>query len=63
MSYPISSMVRDYRPEGGYEHVSKTAIVPHGLSVILTAPAVFKVLYVCMYVCMYVFASDNSEYP
>eukprot|EP01036_Dinobryon_divergens_P027387 gene27387-36155_t len=32
MSYPISSMVRDYRPEGGYEHVSKTAIVPHGLS-------------------------------
>ena len=43
MSYPISSMVRDYRPREGYEHVSKAAIVPHGLSVILTAPAVFKV--------------------
>ena len=45
MSYPISSMVRDYRPQEGYEHVSKAAIVPHGLSVILTAPAVFKVLH------------------
>ena len=43
MSYPISSMIQDYRPEKGYENVSKTAIVPHGLSVILTAPAVFKV--------------------
>jgi len=42
MSYPISSLVRDYRPSSGYEHSSKPAIVPHGLSVILTAPSVFK---------------------
>ena len=43
MSYPISSLVRGYRPLSGYDHASKEAIVPHGLSVILTAPAVFKV--------------------
>ncbi|MBK8506040.1 MAG: iron-containing alcohol dehydrogenase [Saprospiraceae bacterium] len=39
MSYPVSGMVRNYRPEG-----LKTdyAIVPHGMSVILNAPAVFR---------------------
>ncbi len=44
MSYPISSNVRSYRPASGYrsEAISKPAIVPHGLSVIMTAPAVFK---------------------
>lgn len=42
MSYPVSGMVRDYKPEG-YEpaHV-QPAIVPHGTSVILNAPAVFR---------------------
>ena len=55
MSYPISSMVRDYRPREGYEHVSKTAIVPHGLSVILTAPAVFKVTLSALLMLLYPF--------
>ncbi len=39
MSYPVSGMVRDYRPDGyDVDH----AIVPHGTSVILNAPAVFR---------------------
>lgn len=39
MSYPVSGLVRNYRPEG-YE--VDHAIVPHGMSVILHAPAVFR---------------------
>lgn len=39
MSYPVSGMVRDYRPEG-YE--TDHAIVPHGMAVVLNAPAVFR---------------------
>ena len=39
MSYPISGMVRDFRPEGfAVDH----PLVPHGMSVILNAPAVFR---------------------
>ena len=39
MSYPVSGMVRDYAPEGyPLEH----PIVPHGMSVALNAPAVFR---------------------
>ncbi len=39
MSYPVSGMVRNYKPEGlNLDH----AIVPHGMSVILNAPAVFR---------------------
>ena len=39
MSYPVSGMVRDFRPAGyGTQH----ALVPHGMSVILNAPAVFR---------------------
>jgi len=39
MSYPVSGMVRDFRPEGfRVDH----PIVPHGMSVILNAPAVFR---------------------
>ncbi|MGD9645950.1 MAG: hydroxyacid-oxoacid transhydrogenase [Pirellulales bacterium] len=39
MSYPISGLVRSYRPPG-YE--VDHAMVPHGVSVILSAPAVFR---------------------
>ena len=39
MSYPVSGLVRDFRPEG-YE--VDHAIVPHGMSVILNAPSVFR---------------------
>lgn len=39
MSYPVSGAVRDYRPEGyNVDH----PIIPHGMSVILNAPAVFR---------------------
>jgi hydroxyacid-oxoacid transhydrogenase len=39
MSYPVSGLVRDFRP-GGYavDH----SLVPHGISVILNAPAVYR---------------------
>jgi hydroxyacid-oxoacid transhydrogenase len=39
MSYPVSGMVRGFQPVGyGADH----PIVPHGMSVILNAPAVFR---------------------
>jgi hydroxyacid-oxoacid transhydrogenase len=40
MSYPVSSQVRGYRARG-YEAVDH-AMVPHGVSVIVNAPAVFR---------------------
>lgn len=40
MSYPVSGMVREYVPYG-YEHIGRP-IIPHGMSVILNAPAVFR---------------------
>lgn len=40
MSYPVSGMVRDYAPVG-YEHLGRP-IIPHGMSVIVNAPAVFR---------------------
>ncbi len=39
MSYPISGLVRDYRPEG---YPQDHALVPHGMAVILGAPAAFR---------------------
>lgn len=39
MSYPVSGMVRDYRPEG---YPVPHPLVPHGMSVALDAPAVFR---------------------
>jgi len=39
MSYPIAGMVRDYKPDGW---PTDHPLVPHGISVILNAPAVFR---------------------
>lgn len=39
MSYPVSGMVRGYKPEG---FVGDHPIIPHGMSVALNAPAVFR---------------------
>ncbi len=39
MSYPVSGMVRDYCPEG---YISDHPMIPHGMSVTLNAPAVFR---------------------
>jgi len=39
MSYPVSGMVRNFRPA---EYSVDHALVPHGMSVILNAPAVFR---------------------
>jgi hydroxyacid-oxoacid transhydrogenase len=39
MSYPVSGMVRGFQPQG---YAVDHPIVPHGMSVILNAPAVFR---------------------
>jgi hydroxyacid-oxoacid transhydrogenase len=39
MSYPVSGMVRDFSPA---DYKTDYPIVPHGMSVILNAPAVFR---------------------
>ena len=39
MSYPVSGMVRDYRPPG---YNVGEPLLPHGISVVLNAPAVFR---------------------
>ena len=39
MSYPVSGMVREFVPDG---YPDDHPIVPHGMSVILNAPAVFR---------------------
>jgi hydroxyacid-oxoacid transhydrogenase len=39
MSYPVSGMVRDYLPEG---YPPGHPLVPHGMAVVLNAPAVFR---------------------
>ncbi len=39
MSYPVSGMVRDYRAEG---YPNDHPLVPHGMAVVLNAPAAFR---------------------
>jgi len=39
MSYPVSGMVRDYVPE---DYPSGHPLIPHGMAVVLNAPAVFR---------------------
>ncbi len=39
MSYPVSGMVRDYRAEG---YPKDHPMVPHGMAVVLNAPAAFR---------------------
>ena len=39
MSYPVSGMVRSYAPQG---YPDSHPIIPHGMSVVLNAPAVFR---------------------
>jgi len=39
MSYPVSGMVRNYRPEG---YPKDHSLVPHGMAVVLNAPAAFR---------------------
>ena len=39
MSYPISGMVREFVPDG---YPEDAPLIPHGMSVIMSAPAVFR---------------------
>jgi hydroxyacid-oxoacid transhydrogenase len=39
MSYPVSGMARDYRPAG---YIVDEPLIPHGISVVLNAPAAFR---------------------
>lgn len=39
MSYPVAGMVKEYRPDG---YPSGHALVPHGISVAINAPSVFR---------------------
>ena len=42
VAYPIAGMVRDYFPPG---YGSEEPMVPHGVSVVITAPAAFRFTY------------------
>jgi alcohol dehydrogenase class IV len=42
LAYPIAGLVRDYVPSG---YRTRHAMVPHGMAVILTAPAAFRFTY------------------
>ena len=39
LSYPIAGMAKNYNPE---DYTKEYPIIPHGLSVVITAPSVFN---------------------
>ena len=39
MSYPVSGMIRDYKPD---DYPVEYPLVPHGMAVVLNAPAAFR---------------------
>ena len=41
-AYPVAGRVRDYRPAG---YPSEEPMVPHGMAVVMTAPAAFSLLF------------------
>src|SRR5690242_21888005 len=42
VAYPIAGLVRDYVPSG---YRTRHPLIPHGMSVILTAPSTFRFTY------------------
>lgn len=44
MSYPVSALVKEFRPKEGNGYPTNEPLIPHGMSVILHAPSVFSYL-------------------
>src|SRR5262249_10326248 len=44
MSYAVAGQVKDFRPAGYPASATEEAIVPHGMSVVVNAPATFRAI-------------------